>query len=377
MGKKIAKLTWLHNGNYGTVLQAFALQKYLEKNGFDVTDIDYKASLTTKLLNWWKNKNSIKLFVGKFKELKHKDNQYEKKFNDRAKKFDDFMKQNMKLTTLCRSPQDLKEISDKFDIFICGSDQIWSPALMNPVFYFDFVDSEKIKIAYAPSFGVVNTTEKKKEQIKGYIEKFKYLSVRETQGQTFINQLIDKDVPVEVDPTMLIDKCEWEKYAKDVSIKEPFIFCYLLTENETYLQEIRRISKEKGLKVVIIPTAKGPFDTGFEQIIDAGPAEWLGYIKNAELVCTDSFHGCIFSSIFNREFILFKRFSDTSKASENSRVYTLTKMLYLEDRLIDEKNISNIEKLAEIDFSAVNEIIRQESDRSGKWILDILEVESK
>ena len=118
---------------------------------------------------------------------------------------------------------------------------------------------------------------------------------------------------------------------------------------------------------------EGPFDTGFKEMVDAGPQEWLNLIQNAECVCTDSFHGCIFSSIFNKEFILFKRFQDTDKKSENSRVYNLVKLLQEEDRLIDEKNIDSIYELKEINFDKINQIVMREAEKSGKWLLDALD----
>ena len=164
--KKIAKLTWLHNGNFGSVLQATALQRYLIEQGYDVVDLDYNASLSEKLKNWIRNKNSLKLFWGKFEEIKRK-KEHKKfdKFEERNKKISEFEKKWIKRSVLCRKPQELKKESEKYDIFICGSDQIWSPALMNSIFYLDFVPNCKRKIAYAPSFGVVTTTAEKKKKI--------------------------------------------------------------------------------------------------------------------------------------------------------------------------------------------------------------------
>ena len=151
------------------------------------------------------------------------------------------------------------------------------------------------------------------------------------------------------------------------------MFCYLLTPNPIYIKAVKKFAESKKLKVVIVPTSKGPFDTGFKEMVDAGPQEWLNLIQNAECVCTDSFHGCIFSSIFNKEFILFKRFQDTDKKSENSRVYNLVKLLQEEDRLIDEKNIDSIYELKEINFDKINQIVMREAEKSGKWLLDALD----
>lgn len=371
--KKIAKLTWLHNGNYGSVLQALALQKFLLNNGYDVEDLNYNASLKTKLMNLIVNRNSPKLFLGKFKALISKKHYaHPEKFDLRNKRFEDFKNKTLRLGPICTSPGAIKKESVKYDVFICGSDQIWSPALMNPVFYLDFLPDDAHKIAYAPSFGVVDVSKRKKKQISKYLSSFDHISVRETQGKHLVEELLGKSVPVQVDPTMLISSEEWQEYIDDSIYKKEYIFCYLLTPNPRYIELVRKLSKEKNLPVVIVPTAKGPFDTGFEEYVEAGPAEWLSLIFNASFVCTDSFHGCIFSTIFHKEFLLFKRFSDTDKKSENSRVYTLTKMLNVEDRLVDASNVSSYTQLKTIDFKEVDRIIQRKAKDSGNWLLQSL-----
>lgn len=373
MSKMIAKLTWLHNGNFGSVLQAVALQRYLLEKGYDVTDLDYNASLKEKLKNWIKNKNSLQLFVGKFEEATRKKScKQQEKFELRRYKIEEFEKSYLKRSTLCRNPEQIRETAKKYDIFICGSDQIWSPALLNPIFYFDFVPNSKKKIAYAPSFGVMNTTREKKEKIARYLKSFDSISVRETQGQKFIEELIGKKVPVVVDPTLLIDSEIWHEYSQKVEYNKPYIFCYLLTPNRDYVNAVSNLAKNKGLKVIIVPTIKGPFDTGFEEMIDIGPAEWLSLIENASYVCTDSFHGCIFSLIFHKEFVLFKRFKDEDKASENSRIYTLAKMLEVEDRIIDVEHLERINNFELIDFYIIDRIIENKVNESKHWLIDAL-----
>ena len=123
--KKIAKLTWLHNGNFGSVLQAAALQRYLLEQGYDVIDLDYNASLSEKLKNWIRNRNSPKLFLGKFEEAKRKKNyKNPEEFVKRGEKFSEFEEKWIKRGQLCHTPVEIKEESKKYDIFICGSDQI-------------------------------------------------------------------------------------------------------------------------------------------------------------------------------------------------------------------------------------------------------------
>lgn len=372
--KKIAKLTWLHNGNFGSILQAVALQKFLLDNGYNVTDIDYKPTFKDKIMNWAKSGNSPKLFIGKFEAaFKSNNHRNSELFEERNRKIESFKKGYLKCTKVCHNKKQLVEETQSYDIFICGSDQIWSPALFNPAFYLDFVPNEKIKIAYAPSLGVINTTDRKKEWISKLLRRFNDISVREEEGKAFVKKLIDKDVPVVVDPTMLIDADVWRKYANyEEKFDKPYIFCYILTPNSIYIEAVKKLAKKKKMKVVIVPSSKGPFGTGFAEKTDVGPAEWLGLIANAQFICTDSFHGCIFSILFHKEFVLFKRFSDQDKASENSRIYTLTKMLEIENRIIDTTQIKNIEDFDAIDFDKTDSIIKKSADKSKEWLLQAL-----
>lgn len=371
--KKIAKLTWLHNGNFGSVLQAVALHRYLVEQGYDVTDLDYNASLSEKLKNWFINKNSPKLFLRKYEEAKRKKSYSEpEKFMKRGELFLEFEERWIERSKLCRNPQEIEKEAKQYDVFICGSDQIWSPALMNPVFYLNFVSEDKKKIAYAPSFGVTSTTAAKEKKIAKYLSSFNSVSVRELEGQQFIKKLTGQEVPVVIDPTLLLNEQIWREYVVDSKQNGTYIFCYFLTPNDDYIRAVVQFAKNKGLKVIIVPTSKGPFNTGFEEFIDVGPAEWLGLIQNAEYVFTDSFHGCIFSSIFHKEFILFKRFKDKDKASENSRIFTLAKMLEVEERIIDENNVNTISELQPLDFEKIDKIIESKAKESKKWLLNAL-----
>ena len=206
---------------------------------------------------------------------------------------------------------------------------------------------------------------------------FDYLSVRELEGQKLIHTLIGQEVPIQVDPTMLITKEQWEALAGTPLETKPYIFCYLLTPNSHYIQAVQRFARKKRLSVILIPTAKGPFDTGFEERVAAGPTEWLNYIENASYVCTDSFHGCIFSAIFEKDFVLFKRFSDKSKTSENSRVYTLSQLLGIEGRLLGQDQLKDFDQLPPLDFERIRSVIEHKAKSSAEWLLKILETECR
>lgn len=191
--RRINILTWLYNGNFGTVLQAYALQKFLISQGFDCVDINYKPSGKSKIMNWITSRNSFSLFIDKYENKKNmKLSKKSELFHSRELKFDVFRKENINLTKEFKSPKELKNNSFEADAYICGSDQIWSPKLLNPIYYFSFLPVESKKISYATSFGVTETTNRKKNIIKKYLNDFNAISVRENEGAKFVEQIIKK-----------------------------------------------------------------------------------------------------------------------------------------------------------------------------------------
>ena len=225
---KIGVLTWLYNGNYGSILQAYALQRYLRNKNYIVESINYKPSTKEKVINLVKNKNSLRLFIDKIDIFMMK---IIAKENVKAinEKFDGFRTDQFCLTACYRSPDEITEIEGKYDVYLCGSDQIWSPMLLNPVYYFDFLKKNDKLISYACSFGVNNVPVKKKTIIANLLEKFDSISVRELQGKDIVADLLGKDVDITVDPTLLLSSKEWDAVATDRIVKEDYVVCYFLS----------------------------------------------------------------------------------------------------------------------------------------------------
>lgn len=370
--KKVAILTWLNNENYGSILQAYALQRFIIKSGYDAIDIDYNPSSIVRLENWLVNRNSPKLFVDKLKKKSNKIlNKNKIDFSIRKQKFDQFKKENINITKRYSKFKELENINNKYDIYVCGSDQIWSPKLMNPVFFFSFLDKNQYKISYAPSLGVSYISKEKEKKIAELLDPFSYISVREQQGKEILNSIgLNKDVTVQVDPTILLTAEEWKRIINSSKEKEKYILLYLLSDNEEYIKKVKEIAHENNLKVRIILTDIGPFNTGFDEVKDSGPKEWLTLINNAEYVFTDSFHGAIFSMIFNKQFTLFKRFCDNKKNSENSRIHNLANVFGIENVIADKDTIIDIEH--KIDYSEINKKIEKERKKSSEWLLNAL-----
>lgn len=373
--KKIATMTWIHNYNYGSILQAFALQKFLISEGYKNEIIDYNPSKLTKVVNLFKNHNSLKLFYYKLKEYiaNRKSKKVGHDITKKHTKFDEFIKFKLIKTKEYRNCKQLKKLQGKFDIYICGSDQIWNPELLNPPFYFSYLNDNDKRIAYGPSFGVAEIKDKwKKNKIKSYLNKFSHISVREQNGKTILKDLNlnNKQISVVLDPTLLLNANEWEELTNnnnENNNNKKYLLCYFLKENPIYWESARYIAKNLGLKILIIPNCEDSYNQDEEIMDEVGPNEFISLIKNADFMLTDSFHGTIFSIMFHIDFCVYKRFEDNSKESQNSRIENILKKVNLEGRIYNKNQI--IKKCDTIkNYEYIDKILANEKEKSIQYL---------
>lgn len=368
---KIGILTWLHNGNYGSILQAYALQKALRNQGYQTENIDYAPSTVKKVENLIKNKNSLKLFLEKWDAYcAKKVAGSPRELSEKQKKFEDFRENYINITRRYSSPKEVATIDGEYDAYICGSDQIWSPVLLNPVFYFGFLSDTERKIAYACSFGVSSIKGKKATKITNYLNRFDYISVRESSGCEIVKNLTGKVVPVMPDPTLLLQRTDWDKVSKYNLNLNKYIFCYFLSWNEDYWKYVENVSQQLGYQIVIVPSVKQTYQVDAKILKNIGPEEWVGLVKNASYVITDSFHGTVFSIIYNKPFTVLKRFSDDNPRSQNSRIYTLLEHYNLTNRLGINTDIFNLQE-----YTKVNSQVEYDRRYALEWLNNVLKVE--
>ena len=363
----IGIMTWLHNGNYGTVLQAYALQRYLRNCGYDVSNIDFNATVSEKVKNLIRCGNSPKLFLEKFDIARMKKAADPEKMAIRERRFQEFLDTNFNLTKMISTYEELKLFSDAFDTYICGSDQIWSPALLNPPYYFDFVSDGKQKISYACSFGVSSIPEKKKTIIRQLIRRYDHISVREQNGQKIVKDLIGIDVPTTVDPVFLLDTNDWNMVAAEKAVKGDYVFAFFLTYNKAYVDTAIKTAEQLGVKLVMVPATREEYGVNAELVQDAGPAEWVSLIKNAKMILTDSFHGCVFSLIYGKPLLIFKRFKDENKGSQNSRIYTLVEQYGLEGNIAGSYDSEQVQRVIQRQVAA-SATIEKNAEWSKNWL---------
>lgn len=345
----IAVITFHCSYNYGSVLQAYALQTYLEKQGHRVQIIDYILSSDFKqykLLRFDRYLRKPQYLISDIyflpRTIKRKQN------------FNAFKTLNLHLTDKKYYDDDnMAELNQKFDAFICGSDQIWNTACTKqvvPPYFLSFADDDKLKIAYAPSVAQIHDTTSNVEmiQMKQYIGRLDHISVREKSTVSYIAQFTDRDVIDVLDPTLLLERADYDTLIsqENFDTKFQYIFFYTLQKNNEMIDYCQKLSEKKNLKVLYISKNNiGKFHSA-KNIYGCSPQAFLNYIKNAEYIVTNSFHATVFSVIFEKKFCTF----GTKKSYV--RMSDLLKEIGLEKRMY-KNNSFNIDD--EIDYSNVQE----------------------
>lgn len=362
--KKVGIITMYYDSNnYGGVLQAYALQKIIEKLGYDCEQISFAKKGNKNFLNKFKSRCDEKNIIFALKWVNNRVNKvlvsklakyiYQDKYNSdikiRKEKFKDYRK-NIPHSEVYNS-ENIANCVDLYDVFICGSDQIWKPGVICKEYLLEFVPNNKKKISYAASISKNLLSNDERNYLINGITKLNAISVREQQAVELIGKYIDKNIEWVVDPTLLLSKDEWERECSKLNIKDNYIFCYLLGFDKKQRNIIKRLAKSKKMKIVTIPFADGKYNFmdkkfGDIQYSNAGPNEFLALIKNAKLVITDSFHATVFSNIFETNFYVLER---TEEVSMNTRIISLLNMFGLEKRFI--QKYDDILNCEDIDFT--------------------------
>lgn len=256
----------------------------------------------------------------------------------RSDKFDAFSKANLHISKQILNHKSIdNDLIESHDYFVCGSDQIWNPsyATTSDLAFCSFAPEKTVCLS--PSFGVSEIPEHRKDDYRNWLKQIKYLSVRETAGQEIIKELTDRDAEVLLDPTMLIPVEKWSNLAckPNTELPEHYMVCYFLGRiDKYYRKKINAFARKLNLPVVML------FDITQSEYYAFDPAEVLFVLKNADYVLTDSFHGTVFSILFHRNFVVFRR--NEGGNSMNSRLDTLLDKFGLRDRFLNEESLSII-----------------------------------
>lgn len=361
--KKIGIVTFHEPNNYGANLQAYALQKFIEELGYDAKIIDYRnktISNTNKLI---KIKSGIGNLIKSMMLLP--------KNIARRKNFESFKKRNYILTKAYNNKAELEQDKNDFDVFISGSDQIWNTKItktIDDIYTLNFNSGDARKISYASSIGNGDITNGETKELAKRIEKYENIAVREESAKELLNKYIDKKIKVVVDPTLLLNSKQWEKIKRDTKIKEEYILLYTIIENNKLFEIANKLSDLTGLKIVTLRRTNLKTKNVLKNMYTSGPDQFIDLFKNATYVVTSSFHGTVFSIIFNKKFFV------NYGGAENKRVDNILNICNLQERLIKSEEQLNTNIInSQINYENVNRILEEERNKSREYLIDALE----
>ena len=362
--KKLGICACYQHKNYGSQLQSYATTVELARRNIDFEIIRYKKKTTPlllikslpRLLNpIFINDRIIETSQKKMMLKLHPQLAQDNAVRNAA--FDKFSQSRFKkLSPVYYGYEQLKEQSKKYTAVMVGSDQLWSPSGITSNFYnLMFADDNTVKISYATSFGVSQINPKYHKIYNTFLNRLDFISVRENSGKKIVEELSSNKAEVVCDPVILLDAEQWLKEIPNKRLyDEPYIFAYFLGKSAEYRDAVTKFAKQKGLKIVTEPHMdsynKADENFGDYTPFDIGPAEFVNLIRNAEYVFTDSFHGSVFSMLYQKQFLVFNRYSDNSSSSKNSRIDSFCKNYGLSDRRYN-GNIANVEN--EINYEDV------------------------
>lgn len=349
--KKIAIVTFSQQINWGAILQAYALQEYLSLEGYFVNHL--------KILNREDRCGSfgayIRLLLRKLRQLAHV---------MRARRFADFSKRYLKFSPYIISSDgaDDRIVSGAFDVFICGSDQVWNcKHTIDKPYFLSFVTG-KPKISYAASFGVETIPEKYSAPVKHLLSDYCAISVRESAGARILRELGVRCDCVVMDPVFLLGRASWEKMipVDRKSARNDYIFVYIPKVDEAIINVIQYMKEATKLEVKSTYSIPGCTYCG-----NIGPLEFLGLINNAKYVYVSSFHATAFSILFHKPF-----FASVSNEKSN-RVTHLLSMLQLESQIVHDAVMPKLD--TPIDYDRVDSLLSAQIKASKEFLLKNIE----
>lgn len=331
--------------NYGGNLQAYALCRVLQKMGYSAEQIQLKKSKTlkNKILNLICRVRAQKNIS--LQKLLRKRNRAIARFN-----------LNAVAHSKVYTEKNIGSSVADYDVFITGSDQVWHPKACCPAYLLDFVPQGKRKISYAASVAVDKLPKEIKEKYKKSLSSFDAVSVRERTSVDLLRDISPCPVIETLDPTLLLDRSEWEKITEENVIKEKYLFCFFLGDGTEARKTAAEFAKKHNLKIVTLPYLLGEYrecddNFGDYPLYDVSPGMFLTLIRDAQYVFTDSFHASVFSLIFQKQFFVFNR---KGFKSMNVRIYTLIDIFDVKERFCDDESkttLEYIESLQNIEYN--------------------------
>ncbi len=357
---RIGILTFHWATNYGAILQAYALQTYLNKLGHEVYIINYKPKRYKK--NFWGCFATTRVwsYLPKFKEYL------------KERELDTFRKSYLNETILYESLNELQKNPPKMDVYICGSDQIWNPYFTTKgegkpttSYFLDFGSKNVKRVAYAASFGCKRYPRETLESIKALLLSFNAISVRENSGLNILEEANIRNNLVLPDPTLLLNQDDYNIFlTRNETKARKHIYFYILRKDQSICCRLLTYFKNKKERKII--------DSRSWKYFNNNVPMWLSNIQNADFVVTNSFHGMIFSLIFYKQFIVVP--VEGSGEGMNDRIFTVLEKLDLKNRILEKYNEKEIDDLLDhpIDWEVIKNRIDQLCTEAKIYLKDNL-----
>jgi len=388
--KKIGIVAVTYKENFGSALQTYATQYTLEKLGYDARIFEimgvHRYIYIKKLLYYagrifdpvelkylWANLKSRSR-----KTASASSDQYAQDMNVRKQVYAGFNKKWNKMLPTVNGWKALSKQASKMNAVVVGSDQLWRPSnIVGCYFTLEFVPDSIKKIAFSTSFGVPELPKQLHKHANKYLSRIEHISVRENTGADIVKSLSGKRATVVCDPTMMLTAEDWMHIQDEKPFAQgDYILMYLMGDNPEQRGFVKQLSKKTGCR--IIGLLHGATYIAYdEEVVDekpfnVGPAEFVNLIRNAQYVCTDSFHCIVFSILNSTKFFSFRRWPDGSKFSANDRLYTLLQFTGLERRML--MGTEDVDKCIadEIDFTPVLEKVAAKRKMSMEFLVNAL-----
>lgn len=341
------------NHNYGGQLQAYALCEYLNSlKGISCEQISYKNHKINK------NKKVIKKILFKLYERIF----YRNVMRGLAQRRECFLEFEQAVAHSCvYVSHTLGQLDSMYDLIVTGSDQVWNMEYSDENFFLKFAGAGK-RCSYAASFGKNNLSNVITPEMIETLRQYRFLTVREQNAKDYLNAIGLNNCDIVCDPTLLIDADIWKSKIREVpELKSKhYLLVYLLGASQKKREQIKKFAEKNDYEIVYLPHIHFSYqkrDKNFAdiEIYKAGPWEFLWLINNAAMIITDSYHCCVFSLLFNKNFYTVDR-GEQSGQSTNSRIVTLLSIVNLENRMIE--NLNEINPVRDMNYAEVNRILK-------------------
>lgn len=368
---KIAIITYHRALNYGSALQAYALNHYLRKQGVEAYTIDYSSEGQQATYTFYEKGYGIMTLARNFFTFI-----YRKALRAKRERFGRFIKN--KIPLIDTEVFDDEDTQKKFDAFICGSDQIWNGNTIDftPHYLLDFVKEDRKCFSYAPSIGTLQQGKETEEAYKKYLKRFEKISVRESSGSNYLSKIIERKVETVLDPVFLLEGDEWRQVASsECNIKGDYILCYFIGDVKGMRNFSMRLGKIFHCKIyVILFNLRDVLCPKRQALYNAGPAEFVNLIDNAKCICTNSFHAMSFSIILKKDFWVFvnnKKIAST-EIHPQTRILDLAASMGLLDRVLDSNVCDSADLTQTINYQDVYKRLVPLKKSSKQYLQNII-----